>query len=158
MVDVGNKETTSRTATAEGRLITRPETLAALAERRYPKGDPLTVARIAGIQAAKKTPDLIPLCHPLPLDSVSVDLVPDPAIPGIRATATTSASARTGVEMEALSAVTVALLTAYDMLKAIDREMQIDGIRLLCKTGGHSGEWGADVARSDKDEAAVQPG
>lgn len=157
MVDVGNKEMTVRSATAEGRLIMNPETLTALTERRYPKGDPLTVARIAGIQAAKKTPDLIPLCHPLPLTAITVDLVPDESIPGIKATATTSAYARTGVEMEALSAVTVALLTAYDMLKAIDREMRIDGVRLLRKTGGHSGDWGAGVARSGTGEAVVQP-
>lgn len=157
MVDVGDKEMTARSATAEGRLITNPETLTALTERRYPKGDPLTVARIAGIQAAKKTHDLIPLCHPLPLTAISVDLIPDGSIPGIRAIATTSAYARTGVEMEALAAVTVALLTAYDMLKAIDREMRIDEVRLLRKTGGRSGDWGTSVAWSGNDESGVHP-
>jgi cyclic pyranopterin phosphate synthase len=145
MVDVGEKEATLRKATAEGRLIMQPATLAALLQGRGPKGDPLTIAQIAGIQAAKKTADLIPLCHPLPLSGVDVQLVPDQSIPGIKVVATTRVVARTGVEMEALTAVTVALLTAYDMLKAIDREMRIEGVRLLRKSGGRSSDWDIDV-------------
>ncbi len=143
MVDVSAKAPTARTAIAEGALRMAPETLEALRAGRTAKGDPLIVARIAGIQAAKRTSDLIPLCHPLPLTSVDVALETDDALPGIRATAAVRVVAATGVEMEALTAVSVALLTAYDMLKAIDRGMRIEGIRLLRKEGGRSGTWTA---------------
>lgn len=145
MVDVGRKEETARTATAEGVLLMASETLAALREGRTAKGDPLVVARIAGIQAAKRTAELIPLCHTLPLSGVDVSVDPDEALPGIRVTATARVVARTGVEMEALTAVSAALLTAYDMLKALDRGMRLEGIRLLHKAGGGSGEWDADA-------------
>ncbi|MEX0892143.1 MAG: cyclic pyranopterin monophosphate synthase MoaC [Gemmatimonadota bacterium] len=147
MVDVGAKEATRRTAVAEGRLITEPATVALLQEGGGPKGDALAVARVAGIQGAKHTADLIPLCHPLPLDRVEVEVEADPALPGVRVRATASATARTGVEMEALSAVSAALLTAYDMLKSLDRGMRIEGIQLLRKEGGRSGTW----IRADQD-------
>jgi cyclic pyranopterin phosphate synthase len=143
MVDVAAKEVTTREAEAEGKLIMAPATVAALLAGRTPKGDPLLVAQIAGIQAAKRTAELIPLCHPLPLDSVDVKLEIDAELPGVQARAIARVSARTGVEMEALTAVSVALLTAYDMLKAIDREMRIEGVRLLRKSGGRSGDWRA---------------
>ena len=146
MVDVGGKPETERTAVAEGALRMRPETLAALEAGRTPKGDPLAVAQIAGIQAAKRTADLIPLCHPLSLTQVDVEVKPDAAIPGVRVTATARLRGRTGVEMEALTAVSVALLTAYDMLKAVDREMVIEGVRVLAKEGGRSGSWRAGSA------------
>jgi cyclic pyranopterin monophosphate synthase len=146
MVDVGGKAETERTAVAEGVLRMRHETLAALKAGRTPKGDPLAVAQIAGIQAAKRTADLIPLCHPLALTQVDVELEPDAAIPGVRARATARLRGRTGVEMEALTAVSVALLTAYDMLKAIDREMVIEEVRVLAKEGGRSGSWQAGSA------------
>lgn len=149
MVDVGRKDETARTATAEGILVMDPRTLAALRDGRTPKGDPLLVAQIAGIQAAKRTAELIPLCHSLPLSSVDVQIEPDDAIPGVRATATVRVVARTGVEMEALTAVSVALLTVYDMLKALDRGMRIESVRLLHKAGGRSGEWVADAAGRD---------
>lgn len=145
MVDVGPKEPTSRSATAEGCLVTSPATLDTLRQGRTTKGDPLAVAQIAGIQAAKRTADLIPLCHPLPLDSIELEIEPDDSLPGLRVVATARVHARTGIEMEALTAVSVALLTAYDMLKAIDRGMRIEGIRLLRKTGGRSGTWDADA-------------
>jgi len=145
MVDVGGKPVTRRSATAAGSLRMSPETLAALEAGQTPKGDPLIVGRIAGIQAAKRTAELIPLCHPLALDSIRVDLEPDPTLPGIRARATVEVEARTGVEMEALTAVAVALLTTYDMLKARDRGMRIEGIGLVEKKGGRSGEWHADA-------------
>lgn len=150
MVDVGRKEETARTATAEGILVMDPQTLAALRDGRTPKGDPLLVAQIAGIQAAKRTADLIPLCHTLPLSSVDVQIEPDDAIPGVRATATVRVVARTGVEMEALTAVSVALLTVYDMLKALDRGMRIESVRLLHKAGGRGGEWVADATGRDE--------
>ena len=156
MVDVSHKEPTLRTALAEGFLRTAPATLEALHARTTPKGDPLVVARLAGIQAAKRTADLIPLCHPLPLSSVEVSLEVDPELPGLRAAATARAHARTGVEMEALTAVTVCLLTAYDMLKAIDRGMRIEGVRLLRKTGGRSGDWVAPA--SDRGSDGTPPG
>lgn len=158
MVDVGHKSPTARTASAQGRLVMAPRTLSALLAGRNPKGDPLTVARIAGIQAAKKTADLIPLCHTLALSSIDVEIEPDPEIPGLRATATARITDRTGVEMEALTAVTVALLTAYDMLKALDRGMRLEGITLLHKAGGRSGEWGADAPDGGTAGADVQRG
>ncbi len=141
MVDVGAKRETERRAVAEGVLVMAPATLAALRAGRLPKGDPLVVAQVAGIQGAKRASELIPLCHPLPLTSVDVSLEPDDGIPGVRAVARATVTARTGVEMEALTAVSVALLTAYDMLKGIDRGMEIRGVRLLRKEGGRSGTW-----------------
>ncbi|MFP4623709.1 MAG: cyclic pyranopterin monophosphate synthase MoaC [Gemmatimonadota bacterium] len=141
MVEVGEKAETRRSAVAEGVIRMTPETLQALNEGRTPKGDPLLVAQLAGIQGAKRTSDLIPLCHSLPLTSVDVELAPDPELPGVRAVARARVTGRTGVEMEALTAVSVALLTVYDMLKAVDRTMRIEGIRLLEKRGGHSGDW-----------------
>ena len=144
MVDVGAKGESHRVAVAEGVLRMAPATLEAVRAHRLPKGDPLLVAQIAGIQAAKRTAELIPLCHPVPLTAVQLDLELDPGLPGLRARATAEVVGRTGVEMEALTAVSVALLTAYDMLKAIDREMRIDGVRLLEKRGGRSGTWRAD--------------
>ena len=141
MVDVGAKDETDRTAVAEGTLVMAPATLAAARAGRLPKGDPLVVAQVAGIQGAKRTSELIPLCHPLALTSVELALELDEALPGIRALATVRVRGRTGVEMEALTAVSVALLSAYDMLKGIDRGMEIRGVRLLRKEGGRSGTW-----------------
>jgi cyclic pyranopterin monophosphate synthase len=146
MVDVSAKPETARQAHAEGVIIMEAATLQALAEGGTRKGDPLLVAQLAGIQAAKRTAELIPLCHAIALDRADVVLEPDPALPGVRASATVSVTARTGVEMEALTAVSVALLTVYDMLKAKDRSMRIEGIRLLRKSGGRSGEWEAPPA------------
>ncbi|MFW6201217.1 MAG: cyclic pyranopterin monophosphate synthase MoaC [Gemmatimonadota bacterium] len=145
MVDVGDKAETRRVAVAEGVLITSSETLDRLAEGRSPKGDPLQVAQIAGIQAAKRTPELIPLCHPLPLDGIDVVVETDAGAPGIRARATIRLDGRTGAEMEALTAVSVALLTAYDMLKAVDRGMRLADVHLVHKRGGRGGTWDADV-------------
>ena len=142
MVDVSGKETTARRALAEGWVRMTPETLA-LATGGAAKGDVLGTARLAGIMGAKRTSDLIPLCHPLPLDKVSIDLDPDPDLPGIRIRATARTTGRTGVEMEALTAVSVACLTVYDMLKAAEKGMEIGGIRLLEKDGGKSGAWRA---------------
>jgi len=139
MVDVSAKAVTDRMAVAEGLVRMTPETLALVTEGRVKKGDVLGVARLAGIMAAKRTADLIPLCHPLPLTRVALDLTPDPALPGIRITATVKTAGVTGVEMEALTAVSVACLTVYDMLKAAQKSMVIDGIRLLLKDGGKSG-------------------
>jgi cyclic pyranopterin monophosphate synthase len=141
MVDVGEKVTTRRIAVAEGVIRTGSATLTAIEAGDTPKGNVLLVAQLAGITAAKRTADLIPLCHPLPLTSVEVQLEVDPEVPGIRATATARVDGKTGVEMEALTAVSVALLTVYDMCKAIDRSMTITGVRLLRKQGGRSGDW-----------------
>lgn len=138
MVDVGGKAETAREAVATGRIAMSAEAAAAIREGLVKKGDVLATARIAGIMAAKRTSDLIPLCHPLALTSVAVDLVPDES--GVTATATVALTGRTGVEMEALTAVSVALLTIYDMAKAIDRTMQIGAIRLIGKRGGKSGD------------------
>jgi cyclic pyranopterin phosphate synthase len=133
------------------------QTFDALRAGRLPKGDPLVVAQIAGIQAAKRTSELVPLCHPLQLDAVKLVLEPDPDLPGVRATATVEVTGRTGVEMEALTAVSVALLTAYDMLKALDRSMRLEGIRLLRKSGGRSGSFEAwdesERGKTNDDEA-----
>ena len=139
MVDVSGKSVTDRVAVAEGLVRMSPETLALITEGRAKKGDVLGVARLAGIMAAKRTADLIPLCHPLALTRVAVDLTPDPGLPGIRVTATVKTAGLTGVEMEALTAVSVACLTVYDMVKAAQKSMVIDGIRLLLKDGGKSG-------------------
>lgn len=146
MVDVGAKPATERTAVAEGVLRMAAGTLQALEEGRTPKGDPLVVAQLAGIQGAKRTAELIPLCHLLPLSSVHVEMAADLALPGVRAVARVQCVGRTGVEMEALTAVTVALLTVYDMMKAVDRKMRLDGVRLLHKSGGQSGDWSADTS------------
>lgn len=143
MVDVSAKPVTAREAVAEGVVIMRPETLA-LAQGGSAKGDVLGVARLAGIMAAKKTSDLIPLCHPLPITKVTLDLTPDTGLPGIRILATVRTSGQTGVEMEALTAVSVACLTIYDMLKAAEKSMRIEGIRLLKKSGGKSGSYEAE--------------
>ncbi|HUZ67103.1 MAG TPA: cyclic pyranopterin monophosphate synthase MoaC [Beijerinckiaceae bacterium] len=141
MVDVSAKEISERIAVADGRVVMKPETLALLLAGDAKKGDVLGTARIAGIMAAKRTHELIPLCHSLALSKVQVDLVPDPELPGVRVRALTQVAGRTGVEMEALTAVSVACLTIYDMLKAVDRFMRIEGIGLLEKSGGKSGRW-----------------
>jgi cyclic pyranopterin monophosphate synthase len=147
MVDVGDKTVTSRTAIAEGHVEMRRETLELIRSGGAKKGDVLGVARIAGIMAAKKTNELIPLCHPLLLTKVTLDLAFDDALPGIRVTATVKVGGQTGVEMEALTAVSVACLTIYDMAKAADKAMRIGGIQLLEKTGGKSGDYRLDKAR-----------
>lgn len=139
MVDVSDKAVTSRIATAENYIQMQVETFDIITEGRAKKGDVLGVARLAGIMAAKKTSDLIPLCHPLPITSVSVDLVPDPDLPGIRITATVKTTGQTGVEMEALTAASVTALTVYDMSKAVDKTMEIGGLRVTLKDGGKSG-------------------
>jgi cyclic pyranopterin monophosphate synthase len=139
MVDVGTKAETQREAAATGRIAMSAEAAAAIRDGLVRKGDVLSVARVAGIMAAKKTSDLIPLCHPLALTKITLDLVPDAT--GVTATATVALTGRTGVEMEALTAVSVALLTVYDMAKAIDKAMTIGDIRLVSKTGGKSGDW-----------------
>jgi len=144
MVDVGSKQDTQRTAVAEGRITMTPETLALIVSGETKKGDVLAAARLAGIMAAKKTSDLIPLCHPLALTAVQVDLEPVPQDSAIRITATAKISGKTGVEMEALTAVSVAALTIYDMAKAADRAMVISDIRLVRKSGGKSGDFDAE--------------
>ena len=141
MVDVGGKADTQREAVATGRIDMIPEAARAIRDGTALKGDVLAVARVAGIMAAKRTSDLIPLCHPLPLTRVAIDLAVDET--GVTATATAATAGKTGVEMEALTAVSVALLTIYDMAKAIDKGMVIGGVRLLTKTGGKSGDWAA---------------
>ena len=141
MVDVGAKALTERVARARGSIKMRPDTLAAIRANSLKKGDVLAVARVAGILAAKRTPDLIPLCHPIPLTDVQVELRADESLPGIIAEATARATWKTGVEMEALTAVTVSLLTIYDMAKSLDRGMEINDISLLQKSGGKLGDW-----------------
>jgi cyclic pyranopterin phosphate synthase len=142
MVDVSGKAESDRVAVAQGRIVMAPETLARIREGAVGKGDVLGVARLAGIMAAKRTGDLIPLCHPLMLAKVAVDLTPTP--PGaVEIEATVKVTGRTGVEMEALTAVTVAALTVYDMCKALDRSMRIEGVRVVHKSGGRSGTWEA---------------
>ena len=141
MVDVGAKPDTERMAVARGEVHLSPQTLALVREGKAVKGDVLAVARVAGIMAAKKTSELIPLCHPVALDHVDVVLALDPDLPGVRARASARVVGRTGVEMEALTAVAVALLTVYDMVKAVDRGMEIGTIRLVEKSGGASGAW-----------------
>ncbi len=143
MVDVGEKAITTRVATAEGHVLMQPETLTLIRGGAAKKGDVLAVARIAGIMAAKRTHELIPLCHPLLISKIVVELEPDDTLPGIRVRATVKISGQTGVEMEALTAVSVACLTIYDMAKAVDRGMQIEGIRVLEKSGGKSGTYRA---------------
>ena len=141
MVDVGAKSETARVATAEGALRMSPEAFAAVREGKGPKGDALAVARLAGIMGGKRTPDLIPLCHALPGASMEVDLDLDPELPGVRVRATASYTGKTGVEMEALVSASVALLTVYDMAKAVDKGMEIQTVRLVAKSGGKSGPW-----------------
>ena len=144
MVDVTEKDVTPRRAVAEGRIVMAARTLERIVAGDTPKGDVLRTAELAGVMAGKKTADLIPLCHALPGASVRVSLEADAALPGVRARAEATVADRTGVEMEALTAVSVALLTVYDMAKAVDRGMRIEGIRLLEKEGGRSGSWKAD--------------
>jgi len=139
MVDVGAKPATARQAIASGRIAMSPKALAAIRDGEAPKGDVLAAARIAGIMAAKKTADLIPLCHPLALEAVTLDFAFEDG--ALRATATASLTGRTGVEMEALTAASVALLTVYDMVKALDKGMVIEDLRLIAKRGGKSGDW-----------------
>lgn len=141
MVDVGAKAETPRSATAEGYVRMLPETLALIREGNAKKGDVIGTARLAGIMAAKKTADLIPLCHPLMLTKVALEIAEDTSLPGLRVTATAKLTGRTGVEMEALTAVSVACLTIYDMAKAADKGMEIGGIQLIEKTGGKSGPY-----------------
>ena len=144
MVDVGAKAETERVAIAEGSVVMRAETLALILSDDAKMGDARGAARIAGIMAAKRTADLIPLCHPIALTSVSVDISPDDALPGLVVRATARTRGQTGVEMEALTAVSVACLTIYDMAKAVDRGMRIEGVRLIEKRGGKSGLWRAE--------------
>lgn len=144
MVDVGDKAITARVAIATGQVVMAPATLAIVMTGNAKKGDVLGAARIAAIMAAKKTHELIPLCHPLLLNAITVELAADDGLPGIVVTATVKVSGQTGVEMEALTAVSVACLTIYDMAKAVDRAMRIEGIRLLEKSGGKSGDYRAD--------------
>src|SRR5690606_31886461 len=144
MVDVADKSSTLRSAVAVGSVTMKPETLETIRHGNAKKGDVIGAARIAGIMAAKKTAELIPLCHPLNLSKVTVEIDADPCLPGLRVTALVRVTDRTGVEMEALTAVSVACLTIYDMAKAIDRHMSIGGIRVMEKSGGRSGDWKAE--------------
>lgn len=139
MVDVSDKDHTARVATAKGCIVMAPETLAMIAEGSAKKGDVLGIARIAGIMAAKKTPDLIPLCHPLPITKVSVELTVNDATSSVDIEATVKTTGQTGVEMEALTAVNIAALTVYDMVKAVDKNMRITDVRVVLKDGGKSG-------------------
>ena len=141
MVDVSGKEPTNRFARASGVIRMKPETLAAIQGNSLEKGDVISVAKVAGVLAAKRTAELVPLCHPLPLTNVQVVITPDESLPGLRCEATARTIGRTGVEMEAITAVAISLVTVYDMAKAIDREMSITDICLLEKTGGRSGHW-----------------
>ena len=143
MVDVSDKAVTARIAVAEAHVRMAPDTFALITEGRAKKGDVIGVARLAGIMGAKKTPDLIPLCHPLPVTKVSVDLMPDADLPGLRIEATVKTTGQTGVEMEALTAASTAALTVYDMCKAVDRAMEIGGLRVILKDGGKSGRYEA---------------
>ena len=146
MVDVGSKERTHRVAVTEGRIEMRPETLALIVQGGHKKGDVLGIARIAGIMASKRTSELVPLCHPLALSHVNIDLIPDPESSSVLCRATVESRGQTGVEMEALCATQIALLTIYDMCKAVDRGMSIEGVRLLEKSGGKSGHWRREEA------------
>ena len=143
MVDVGSKDATHRTATAKAEVLLLPETLAVILEGGVPKGDVLAVARIAGITGGKKTPDLIPLTHPIGIDSLKVEVVPDENLPGIHIVATATTTGKTGVEMEAMTAVSIAALTVYDMLKSLEKGIRVTDIRLVYKSGGKSGEYRA---------------
>lgn len=141
MVDVSQKPVTHREAVAGAQVRMSPSTLTAIESGNTPKGDVLTTARLAGIMAAKQTASLIPLCHPLPLQKIDVELITDPQLPGYQIRSTVITKAETGVEMEALTAVSVAALTLYDMAKALEKSMQIEAIRLISKTGGKSGDY-----------------
>ncbi len=141
MVDVSDKAVTERIAVAQGYITMTPETLALVSEGRADKGDVLGIARLAGIMGAKKTSDLIPLCHPLPITKVAVELTPDPDLPGVRIQATVKTTGLTGVEMEALTAVSTAALTVHDMVKAVQKDMEISGIKVTLKDGGKSGRF-----------------
>lgn len=145
MVDVGGKATTTRRAVAEGRIVMQPDTLKLIESGGHKKGDVLGIARVAGIMAAKKTSDLIPLCHPIPITAIEIDFRIDNENQSVCCQTTVSTQAQTGIEMEALTAVQLALLTIYDMCKAIDRGMAITDIRLLEKSGGKSGHWKRDM-------------
>jgi len=145
MVDVSGKPETARTATASGALVCLPETLQLVREGRTPKGAVVSTAEIAGVMAAKRTPELIPLCHPLPLSKAVVSIEEDAALPGFRVHAEVKTTGPTGVEMEALTAVSVACLTLFDMLKAVDKTMRITEVRVLTKTGGRSGDFKAEA-------------
>ena len=144
MVDVSDKPATQRTARAEGRLHCAAATVALVRDGKAPKGAVITTAELAGIMAAKRTAELIPLCHPLPLSKVAVVITPDDALPGFQITAEVRTTGPTGVEMEALTAVSVAALTLYDMLKAVDKAMRIEGVAVTHKAGGKSGDWPVD--------------
>jgi cyclic pyranopterin phosphate synthase len=146
MVDVSSKPATVRVAVAEGVLRAAPATVQHIVDGTLPKGDFRPTVQLAALAAAKRTSELIPLCHPLPLDHVGIEVETDPGAGTVRVVATATATARTGVEMEALAAVSVGLLTAYDLLKAVDRGMRIEGIRVLEKRGGRSGDWKAGAA------------
>ena len=143
MVDVTAKDETVRVAVAKGRVVMQPETLSLLLRGEIAKGNVLTTAQVAGVQAAKKTSELIPMCHPLLLTGIDVELEPDEAASAVEITATVRTTGKTGVEMEALTAVSVAGLTVYDMCKAVDKGMQVEAVRLVSKTGGKSGDWTA---------------
>ncbi len=143
MVDVSDKPVTARVAVAEGYIKMTPQTLAIIVDGRAGKGDVLGIARLAGIMGAKRTADLIPLCHPLPITKVALDLTPDADLPGVRIVATVKTTGQTGVEMEALTAVSVAALTVFDMVKAVEKTMEIGGIRVTLKDGGKSGRFTA---------------
>lgn len=145
MVDVGDKAASRRTAVAEGVVRMSPEAFALVRDNQVAKGDVLRMAEVAGTMGAKRTSELVPLCHPLPLEVVRVECTTDPSLPGVRVVATAVTTGKTGVEMEALTAVSVACLTVYDMVKAADRTMVMDGIRLLEKTGGTRGDWRRDA-------------
>ena len=149
MVDVGDKTATRRTAVAEGRVRMSATAFEAVRDQAVAKGDVLRIAEVAGTQGAKRTSELIPLCHPLALDAIRVEATLDEALPGVRVTATASAVARTGVEMEALTAVAVACLTVYDMVKAVDRGMSIEGVMLLNKTGGTRGDYARPAPKEE---------
>lgn len=155
MVDVSAKSVTARTATASASITMKASTLQMIIEGRHAKGDVLATARIAGIQAAKRTPDLIPLCHPLMLSKVSVEFEPDTALPGIRVLVTCKLAGQTGVEMEALTGASVAALTLYDMCKAVDKTMLIGDIRVLSKQGGKSGDWEYDAIETQSVATAI---
>lgn len=145
MVDVSQKPVTDRVAVARGQVVMSAETLALITSGSAKKGDVLGIARLAGIMGAKKTADLIPLCHPLPITKVALELTPDASLPGIVVEATVKTGGQTGVEMEALTAVSVACLTIYDMVKAVEKSMRIEGIRLILKEGGKSGRYEAEA-------------
>ena len=158
MVDVSAKPATAREATAAARVAMRPDTVRLILSGTMPKGDVFAAARIAGIMAAKRTAELIPLCHPLPIAAVSVILAPEPDGTGVAIEATVRTTGPTGVEMEALTAASVAALTLYDMCKAVDRHMRIESLRVVHKAGGRSGEWNERVERHRNEDGAARPG